>query len=109
MKRWRPSRRMRGKIRQNRHAGQRQGPAPDPRWERQQLQAHLRRMARAQIVSRQFREALEGPLGFAYGPYDSTPTTPNPAMVILNVFDGERYTSHVYPAMFTTTYVTGER
>lgn len=83
--------------------------APDPRWERQQLQAHLRRMARAQIVSRQFREALEGPLGFAYGPYDSTPTTPNPAMVILDVFDGERYTSHVYPAMFTTTYVTGER
>lgn len=109
MKRWRPSRRMRGKIRQNRHAGQRQGPAPDPRWERQQLQAHLRRMARAQIVSRELRAALEGPLGFAYGPYDNTPTTPNPAMVILNVFDGERYTSRVYPANFTTTYVTGER
>lgn len=72
MKRWRPSRRMRGKIRQNRHAGQRQGQAPDPRWERQQLQAHLRRMARAQIVSRQFREAFEGPLGFAYGPYEPT-------------------------------------
>lgn len=87
MKRWRPSRRMRGKIRQNRHAGRRQGPAPEPRWERQLLQAHLQRMARAQIVSREFREGLrELERGFAEGPYRDL-TTPNPAVVVFHTYD----------------------
>lgn len=82
MKRWRPSRRMRGKIRQNRHAGQRQGPAPDPRWERQLLQAHLQRMARAQIVSREFRE-----LEHRWRCDDDETTPIHPGVVVFHTHD----------------------
>lgn len=82
MKRWRPSRRMRGKIRQNRHAGRRQGPAPEPRWERQLLQAHLQRMARAQIVSREFRELERG-----FADYSDETTTPIHPTVVVFTYD----------------------